>query len=114
MDDTLKLFGIDTHGVKYDEMTHEEKATLDGWLSVLQKDQLTVNGVLEYVRSMRDSVEEEIAETPETERVWLFFVRPNRKAVLLKARLKCYMLLEAFLYGPEKAKKALEKRLNNI
>ena len=36
------------------------------------------------------------------------------KDILLKARLKNYILLEAFLTAPDKAEKALRDKLKNI
>lgn len=114
MDETLKLLGIDTNGIKFEEMSREEKSTLDRWLDGLQKNEITLDNVRTYVQSMKEAVENELADTPETERVFLFMYRPSRKALLLKARLRNYMLLEAFLLTPERAKKALERSLSGF
>lgn len=114
MDEFLKTMGIDTNGISYDQMSKAEKETLDQWLDALKKNELTLDHVRQYIRSLKDAVENELADEPETERVWLFFTRSSRKAVLMKARMKNYMLLEAFLMTPERAKRQLEKALKGL
>jgi hypothetical protein len=70
----------------------------------LEKNQLNLDLVRQYVASMRDSVEQELTKTG----------NENKNDLFLKARLRNYMLLEAFLSTPEKAKKALERTMAGI
>ena len=108
MDEILQRFGL-----KYDDLNVAEKETLNTMLSSLQQKQLTVERVKEYIHSMRDAVEDELENEPEFTYIFIFRV-PNRKEILLKARLRNYRLLEAFLYSPDKAKKAIESAVAGI
>jgi hypothetical protein len=73
-------------------------------LNVLQDNQLNVEKIKEYIASMKEAVEIELC-------------KPNlgkKKDIFLKARLKNYMLLSAFLSSPERARKQLEGALTGI
>ena len=70
----------------------------------LGKNRLSIEGVKGYLTSMRDSVEQELTKTDLNSKQDLF----------LKARLRNYMLLEAFLSTPEKAQKALERAMAGL
>lgn len=103
-DEALKALGINTHGVRYDEMSKDERATLDSWLQSLSKSQLTLDKVKVFIHQMRDAIEIEFMKVDLT---------PNQE-IFLKARLKNIMLIESFLLGPERAKKALEQMLKGV
>jgi len=104
MDDFLKSIGINTNGVKYDDMSRAERDTVHMWLDALKKSELTIEKVKEYIHQMRDAVEIELTKTG----------LGKDEDIFLKARLRNYMMLEAFLLTPEKAKKALENQLSNV
>jgi hypothetical protein len=91
-------------GLKYEELTSVERETFSTWLEALNKSQLTIERIRTYIASMRDAVITELTQVP----------MGNDRDYLLKARLRNYMLLEAFLSTPEKAKKALENALAGI
>jgi len=99
IDEILKKFGL-----KYEELKAEEKETLYSWMEALNKSKLTLETVKTYIASMRDAVEQELTKTGHNSKQDLF----------LKARLRNYMLLEAFLSTPEKAKQALERAMAGI
>jgi hypothetical protein len=101
------------HNLKYEQLTSEELAHLTTWLNAIQSGTITTEKIKEYISAMRDSVEQALIDEPEFNYIFIFKV-PNRKQILLKARLKNYMLIEAYLSGPERAKKALEKAIFNI
>lgn len=100
-------------GMKYEDLNSSEQATLNQWLEALNKSQLSLEQVKTYITTMRDSVSQELIDEPEYIRI-LFFKFTNRKQILLKARLRNYLLLEAFLSTPEKAKFALDKALAGL
>lgn len=108
VDDALEKLGL-----KYEELSPVEKDTLFNWDDLLKKNAVTLDTVKEYLERMRDSVEEELVDEPEFNRIFLFRIQ-NRKQILLKARLKNYLLLLALLGTPEKAKKAIEKQLAGL
>ena len=91
-------------GLKYEDLNFDEKETLNGWMNQLQGNKLTIEDVRKNIVSMKESVEREIT-----------VVGLNTKQdTLLKARLRNYMLLEAFMTSPEKAEKALERQMAGL
>ena len=99
IDELLKQYNL-----KYEDLSVDERGTLHSWLNALNQGKLTVEKIKTYIASMRDSVEVELTE-PNLE---------EKKDLLLKARLRNYMLMEAFLSTPEKAKQALERAMMGI
>ena len=97
-------------GLTYDELNKDEKETLNSWMDALKKTSLTIEKIKSAIANMRYAVEQELINEPETR--FFFFI--NRKQILLKARLRNYMLIEAFLSTPERAKEALEQALTGI
>jgi hypothetical protein len=91
-------------GLKYEDLNFDEKETLNGWMKQLQGNKLTLEDVRKNIVSMKESVEREIT-----------VVGLNTKQdTLLKARLRNYMLLEAFMTSPEKAEQALERQMAGL
>lgn len=76
----------------------------------LKKNALTVEGIRDYISSLREGVERELVDEPELKYIFI----PNRKHLMLKARLKNYLLLELFLSTPEKLKAEIERNLQAI
>ena len=70
----------------------------------LKKSVVTVESIKTYIKTMRDAVETELAVTGLN----------SKQDTFLKARLRNYMLLEAFLSTPERAKKALEQAMTGL
>lgn len=97
-------------GVKYEDLSSEEKETYKKWLSVLDTKPLTIEDVKFYLEQAKNNVSMELADCDEFDRFGPF-KWVSRKHVGLKARLKNYLLLEAFLQSKEKAKNSLEKSL---
>ena len=113
MDEILKKLGLKWEDL--DTPGHAgEKEQLRLWLEALQKNQLTTDKIKDSLTSMRYAVEQELVDEPEI--IWVLFIFPrvNRKHIFLKARLKNYMLIEALLTSPERAKAMLEQMLSNI
>jgi len=94
MIDTL----LEKVGLKYDDLNSVERETLNTWMEALQKGQVSVEKVKEYITSMKESVELELTK----------FDLDPKQDLFLKARLRNYMLLDAFLSTPERAKQQME------
>jgi hypothetical protein len=90
--------------LKYEDLTIAEKDTLNGWMAALSKNAVTIETVRGHIAAMRDAVEQELTKSDLNTKQDLF----------LKARLRNYMLLEAYLTTPDKAKKAMEQMLAGI
>ena len=104
---------LEKFNLKFEDLTPEERQTLYTWVDVLEKGQLTVEKVRENISSMKYAVENALIDEPEFAYIFIFKV-PNRKQILLKARLKNYILIEAMLSTPERARAELEKVLSGI
>lgn len=94
-------------GLKYEDLNALEKETYAKMAESLGASQITPEKLRDYISQMKYSVEEELSKEPE--KVWLFF--RNDKNILLKARLRNYLLLEAFLNSPERAKRMIESAI---
>ena len=97
--------------IKYEDLNFSERETLTSWLKQLETKKLTLEMVKEHIRNLIRAVEVELIDTPEFERIWGIFPIASRKHLLLKARLKNYLLIENMLSANERAKKAIEQQL---
>lgn len=101
MDELLQSLG---YSYKYADLTPEEKRTVDQWLQDLQVRRIEVEDIKGYIYNMKCAVEDELCK-PGVEK---------EAETMLKARLRNYMLLEAFLTAPDRAKKVYESQLKNM
>ena len=102
-------------GVDYEELTSAERDTLFKWLDQASARVIQPDDVKQYMRAMIESVQ--MALVDESEYVYEFFgliKRENREHVMLKARLKNYILLLGFLESPERAKRALDQHIQQM
>ncbi len=99
IDEMLKKYNL-----KYEDLNQAERETLNMWLESLQKGALTIEKIREYVTNMKASVEQELTK----------YDLGSKQDLLLKGRLRNYMLLEAFLISPQKAKEAIERSLAGV
>lgn len=96
IDDILERVGL-----QYEDLKREEKETLDQWMQALKQRKVTVETIKKHIVSMRETVERELATSK----------LGTKEDTFLKARLRNYLLLEAFLVSPERAKEALENAI---
>lgn len=114
-------------GLRYQDLSPEEQETLNSWLSALDRGQISVPVVREFVTKLKDQATETLSDMDDTPNDWLTvlcFLIPlvgiirkwyiDQKKLLLVARIRNYVLLEAFLSSPEKAKRAIEKAINSM
>lgn len=114
-------------GLKLEDLSTEEQETLMVWMSALQRNELSVPAIQSYVTKMRESVSSAITEIDETPNTWLsvlcFFIPIigiirkwylDQRRLLLTARLRNYILLEAMMVSPQRAKQQIEKQINSI
>lgn len=91
-------------GLKYEDLNAAERETLYSWVEVLEKGQLSIEGVRDYISSMKESVESELSKSD----------LGSKHDMFLKARLRNYMLLESFLSTPKRAKEAIDRALSGM
>jgi len=97
-------------GLSGEILSEAETKSLERRLEMLKQQGMTVERIKTNLEEMRDIIEMELIDTPEFNYIFLFKV-PNRKQILLKARLDNCLLLLAFVSGPDKYQKALERAL---
>lgn len=90
--------------INYEDLTTAEKETLENWEKALRANEVTPEKIKDYIGMMIAGVENELAA----------YDLPKEKDLLLKARLRNYLLLRAFLTGPEKAQKAMQEAISNL
>lgn len=93
---------LEEQGLNYEDLSLAERETYNKANFSTQK--LTLSDLKEHIRYMKDSIASQLADTPETDK---------RTNLYLKARLKNYILLEAFIVRPEKAAESYRKALEN-
>ena len=104
---------LEEKGIDIATLNPAEKETYFKMLETVQKSQLTPQKLRDYVIYMREAVERELVKEPEFNFIFIFKV-PNRNQIMLKARLFNYLLLEALLVSPEKAKAQLDEMIDNL
>ena len=104
---------LDKFDINYEDLNPAEKETFHQWQESLEKNQLTVEGIKDYVHSLIEAVEKELSELKESTSFWTYLYG-WKKDFYLKARLKNYLILYDFLSAPEKARKYIEQSLTNI
>lgn len=95
---------LEQHNLKYEDLTEAEHKTLLLMLENLSKNKLTVEIVKNHIASMRDSVIQDLTKIG----------HESKQDIFLKARVRNYTLLLAFLSTPERAKKALENAISGV
>lgn len=95
---------LDKKGIKFENLTPEEKETLFIWESQLQKGKLTIERVKDNILQMKAAVENELTNTEHN----------SNKDLYLKARLKNYLLLEGLLTSADRAKQEIDKAVNRL
>ena len=124
IDELLRKRGIK---LTYNQLTNEERDTLNGWLTQLNQGQLTVDRIRDHITAMRVSVENELIgrkDTPQNFITLLTYLIPiiglirkwyiDQYDMSLKARLRELVLIESFLYSPIKAKAQLDEALDRL
>ena len=95
---------LEQYGVKYEDLNPTERDTLNEMVRSLQQSVLTVDGIKDYISTMKDSVEDELTKVG----------HESKQDLFLKARLRNYLLLLAVLTSPEKAQKRIEQALKGL
>ena len=93
---------LEKQGLKYEDLNPVEKETYNA--KVFDLKTLNVGDVLSHIQDMKNSIALQLTEIELS----------DEKDLMLKARLKNYLLLEAFLTAPERAEKAIRDSLKNL
>jgi hypothetical protein len=96
---------LEEAGIKYEDLNPAEKETFNQKTFDIKN--LSVADVKQHIIDMKNAVALQVSDIHDTE-------EDLEKDLILKARLKNYILLEAFLTSPDRAEKALRDSLQNI
>jgi hypothetical protein len=99
-------------GLTFEKLTAEQREEYLQRLEILEAPEFTVDNFKNYIYAQKSEVEKELSDTDEFE--YFFFgllKRPNRKHLMLKARLKNYLFLELFFKTPDQRKKQIEAEI---
>ena len=97
-------------GIKdYDDLRPDEKQEYFKLLEIMQSSAITLDDFRKHVKAMRQSIEAILVDEPEyVYSLHLpFLKRINPRQLTLKARLKNYLLFEAFFDRPDLNRKRL-------
>jgi len=92
---------LERNNLKYEDLTSEERETLGTWTEALQQGKISVEKIRDYLQVMKASVEQELSKIG----------HESKQDIFLKARLRNYLLLEAFLSTPERARIAVDRSI---
>ena len=95
---------LESIGIKYEDLNAVEKQTYQEWLGSMQVKEISINDIRIYIKTMRLAIDEELSK----------FDNTPAKDSHLKARLKNYILLEAFLESPERARHQLQQQVKGM
>lgn len=96
---------LDEQGLRYEDLNMVERETYQQ--AVFSSQNLSLDDVKTNVIEMKNSIAMQLCDVPDDKD----HTDTNCK---LKARLKNYLILEAFLTVPEKAEKALQNSLKSM
>ena len=101
----MNLFKLlEAKDIVYEDLNSAERETFTQMATAYASKELTVADIKEYIQKAKISVENDLAA----------YDLPKDKDLLLKARLRNYIMLLDFLDGPEKAKRWIEQAINNL
>lgn len=114
-------------GLTFEDLKGQERDVYFSWLKALEGNQLTVEKIKTFVSDARQSVEIELSEYEDVPNTWLSLLSlflplygvikkwyQDRKKIALQMRLRNYILLEAMLTSPEKAREAIKQQIEQI
>jgi len=122
IDDILNRFNL-----KYEDLKESEREVLNGWLKVLDSNQLDVEQVRIFVHTLRKEIETQLVQYKETPSGWVsifaMFIPfyglltkwyQDQNRIGLEMRLRNILLIEDFLTGPQRARDALNRQIASL
>jgi hypothetical protein len=95
---------LEKYGLKFEDLNVLERETVLTAMDTIQKGAITVDKIKNYIVSMREAVEQELAKSD----------LGSKQDIFLKARLRNYLLLETLMSSPERTKEQLENMLAGL
>jgi hypothetical protein len=100
--------------IKKDNLTQDERTTLQKWAEMVSQKQITPLEVKGYIEAMIPSLERELAGYDNPPMSFANLIFRGRRERHIKARLQNYLMLRDFLTAPDRARSYVEKQLGNF
>jgi hypothetical protein len=104
---------LEKQGIKFEELNPAERETFQQWQKALAQNQLTVEGIKDYLKSLIEAVEKDLTDLKESTSLFTALFNWKRD-FYLKARLKNYLMMYDFITAPDRAQKQIEQSIKNI
>ena len=92
---------LDKLGLKWEDLTQEERETYNSWSSTLSTPAITIEDLKKFIPAQIQMVEHEQNK----------YDNSKEKDLFLKAQLRNLKMIYAFIQGPEQRKKWLESHI---
>lgn len=104
---------LEKAGLSYDDLNSAEFDTAMQWAKTLAGKQLTIEDAKSFITQLIEAVEKDLSDLKESTSFWNWLFHRKRD-IYLKARLKNYLVLQELFSGPERARKYIERQLENL
>lgn len=89
-------------GLKYEDLTEEEKKTYTEWNETLIQSEITIDDLKKFIPSQIEQLEHSQND----------YQNSKEKDLFLKAQIRNLKMIQSFILGPEQRRKWLEDHLN--
>jgi hypothetical protein len=89
-------------GLKYEDLTEEEKKTYTQWHEVLSQSEVTIDDLKKFIPAQIEQLEDQQND----------YKNSKEKDLFLKAQIRNLKMIHAFILGPEQRRKWLEDHIN--
>jgi hypothetical protein len=91
-------------GIKYEDLTDEEKQTYENWSNVLTTPDVTIDDLKKFLPVYIAQLQQEQNDYQNNE----------KKDLYLKACIRNAQMIQAFILGPEKQREWLQNNINKL
>lgn len=95
---------LDKMGLKYEDLTQEEKKTFEAWSTGLTEPDVSIDNLKAFLPTFISQLQQEQNDYQNNE----------KKDLYLKACIRNATMILAFILGPEKRREWLAKNIKNI
>lgn len=90
-------------GLKYEDLTEEEKKTYTEWNETLVQSEVTIGDLKKFIPSQIEQLEHSQND----------YQNSKEKDLFLKAQIRNLKMIQAFILGPEQRRKWLEQHIQS-
>ena len=94
---------LDKLGLKYEDLTEEEKKTYTEWSQTLSQPEVTIDDLKKFIPSQIEQLEHSQND----------YQNSKEKDLFLKAQIRNLKMIHAFILGPEQRRKWLESHIQS-